>query len=138
MKTHIKSLALALSLAVVTAATTVAQANPGDSHKAAVTYKTGIYTTATGKLQIALDKATGGPVDIRLVNADGSVLYNQHLGKKDHTFRARLNLNELPDGSYKLEITNGVDKTEHTVTVATKLPATPERVILTEAIASRN
>ena len=130
MKTLIKSLALALSLGVVTpAVTSFANANPGGNPKVAATFKTGIYTTTSGKLQIALDKETGGPVDIRLVNTDGSVLYSQHLGKNDQTFRARLNLNDLPDGNYKLEITNGVDKTQHTVTVATKLPAAPERAI---------
>ena len=60
MKTRIKSLALALSLAVVTAATTVAQANPGDSHKAAVTYKTGIYTTATANYKLRWTKKPVG------------------------------------------------------------------------------
>lgn len=129
MKTLIKSLALALSLAAVTSSATFAETNPGGKTKEVATYKTGIYTSKSGQLNIALDKETSGTVDVRLTGADGQVLYSQHVGKNDRVYRAKLNLNDLEDGVYQVEITNGVDVTTHKVVISTKLPAAPNRLI---------
>lgn len=132
MKTLIKSLALAFSLAVVTSAASFAnttEANPIGRKSTVASYKTGIYTSTAGKLVIALDKETGGRVDIRLKSVDGKVLYAQHLGKNETMCRLRLNLSDLEDGVYQLEITNGVDTTTQNVTISTKQPAAPSRLV---------
>ena len=132
MKTLIKSLALAFSLAVVTSAASFAnttEANPIGRKSTVASYKTGIYTTAAGKLTIGLDKETGGSVDIRLKGIDGNVLYTKHLRKNEKTCRVRLNLSELEDGIYQLEITNGVETTTQNVTISTNQPSTPSRLI---------
>ncbi len=129
MKTLIKSLAFALSLAAVTSSVTFAETNPGGKTKVVATYKTGIYMTQSGKLSIALDKEKGGTVSISLKGADGQLLYIQHLGKNDQTYRTRLNLNQLEDGVYQVEITNGVETTTQSVTISTQQPATPNRLV---------
>lgn len=129
MKTLIKSLALALSLGMVTTAATVAETNPIGRPAAVATYKTGIYSTMTGTLSVAIDKEIGGSVDIRLKNAGGKALYSQHLGKSERTCRLRLNLNDLEDGVYTLEITNGVETTKQAVTLSTKNPAMSSRIV---------
>ena len=129
MKTLIKSLALALSLAVVTSSATFAETNPGSNSKAGVTYKTGIYMTQGGKLNIALDKEKGGTVTINLKSADGRVLFTQYVGKKNQIYRTRLNLSELEDGAYVVEVTNGVDTTTQSITIATQQPSAPNRLI---------
>ena len=131
MKTLIKPLLLALSLSFVTVS--ISEAKPG--RPAVSSFKTGIYTTVTGKLQIALDKQAGGPVDIQLKSSTGKVLYSQHLGKKETQFRTRLNVDDLADGDYLLEITNGVETTRQIVTLKTKQPTTLNRVIQTEVVA---
>lgn len=129
MKTLIKSLALALSLGFVTSAATFADTNPGGRPTSAASYKTGIYTTIEGKLNVALDKETGGAVDIRLKNTEGKVLYAQHLGKNETGCRVKLNLDDLQDGIYQLEITNGVETTTQSVTLSTNNPTTPNRIV---------
>ncbi|AKD56783.1 T9SS type A sorting domain-containing protein [Spirosoma radiotolerans] len=132
MKTLIKSLALALSLGFLTSAASLAAStgtNPIGRPSGVASYKTGVYSTKTGRLHISLDKATGGRVDIRLIDADGKALYTQHLGKNEKGCRVRLNLSDLEDGAYTLEITNGVETTTQTVTIATKQPAIPNRVV---------
>jgi len=128
MKTLIKSLAVAFSLALVTTLGSVAEANPGRPANA-VSYKAGIYTSVDGKLNIALDKQTGGAVDIRLKDTTGQVIYAQHVSKNDTKYRTRLNLSELPDGTYQVEVTNGVETTSHTINLTTQKPTTPNRVI---------
>lgn len=129
MKTLIKSLALALTLSAVTSAVSVAETNPGSRPTSSVAYKTGIYTTQTGQLHIALDKQTGGAVDVRLKRADGKVLFTQHVGKNESKYRTRLNLNELSDGVYQVEVTNGAETTTQNVTISTQQPSAPSRVI---------
>ena len=132
MKTLIKPLFLALSLGFVASVPSFAtptDANPIGRPAAVASYKTGIYSTQTGKLNIALDKETGGPVDIRLKDATGKVLYSQHLGKNEHGCRVRLNLNDLEDGAYQVEVTNGVETTTQNITISTNQPSTPSRLI---------
>ena len=128
MKTLIKPLLLALSLGIFTASVSISEAKPIRPTKVA-SYKTGIFTSTDGKLHIALDKQTGGAVEIQLKNDAGNVVYNRHLGKNESKYRTRLNLSELPDGVYKVEITNGVETTTQTVTLATQFPTTPSRLV---------
>ena len=129
MKTLVKSLAFALSLAALTSSATFAETNPGGKTKTVATYKTGIYMTQDSKLSIALDKEKGGTVSISMRSADGRILYSQHLGKNDQTYRTRLNLSQLEDGVYQVEITNGVETTTQRVTISTKQPDAPDRLI---------
>ncbi len=129
MKTLIKSLALALTLGVVTSVASLANTTTGDRPTVVASYKSSIYTTVEGKLSIALDKQTGGAVDVRLKNAEGKVMYDQHLGRNESQYRTRLNLNELPDGEYQVEMTNGVETTTHKVIISTKNPTTSSRIV---------
>ncbi|GAB4040565.1 hypothetical protein [Spirosoma jeollabukense] len=129
MKTLIKSLALALTLGFVTSVSTFANTNPGGRQTVVSSFKSAIYTTVGGKLSIALDKEVGGVVDVQLKTKDGRVVYSQHLGKKESKYRTLLNVSELPDGDYQVEITNGVERTLHTVTIATQQPVMPSRLV---------
>lgn len=129
MKTLIKSLAFALTLGFATSAASFAETNPGGRPSSEGSYQSAIYTTNSGKLSIALDKQAGSAVDIRFKNTDGEVLYSKHLGKNESKYRTRLNLSDLPDGVYQVEITSGIEKTMHSVTISTQQPQTPSRVI---------
>ena len=132
MKTLIKPLFLALSLSVV--AVSISEAKP--VRPAAVSFKTGIYSSANSKLNIALDKQTGGSVEIQFKNSAGERLYTQRLGKKETTYRTRLNLEDLADGEYVLEITNGVETTRQTITLKTQQPTVASRIVQTDAVAA--
>ncbi len=129
MKTLITTLALALSLATVTiAADTNAIVRPTKVAR----YASGIYTTVTGKLHVSVDKQTGGTVAVSLKDANGTVLFTRRIARKDTQFRTRFDLSQLTDGTYELELTNGVDVTRQTVVIATKL----ERTVQTQMVAS--
>ena len=132
MKTGIKPLLIALSFSV--AAGSISEAKPG--RPTVAPFKTGIYASVTGKLNIALDKQAGGPVDIQFRSSTGDVLYNQRLGKKEAAFRTRLNMDDLADGDYLLTITNGVETTRQTITLKTNQPTALSRVIRTGFIAA--
>ncbi|ADB40753.1 hypothetical protein [Spirosoma linguale] len=129
MKTLIKSFALALSFAVVTSAATFSEAKPIGRPTHVASYQSAMYTSVDGKLNIALDKQTGGAVDILMKGADGKVLFTQRVGKNESKFRTRLNLSELPDGVYQVEITNGVETKSQSITISTQQPEAPSRQI---------
>ena len=129
MKTLINPLVIAFSLTIATFSASFADTNPGGRPATVASYKTGMYTTAEGKLQIALDKEATGAVDIQLVNADGKVLFAQRVAKKEKIARLRLTLSDLPDGAYQVQVSNGVDMTTHSVTLSTNQPSTPSRLV---------
>ncbi len=132
MKTLIQPLLVALSFSLVTVTTSLAATPSTDRPtRPAVTaaYKTSIYTTAGGKLNIALDKETGGAVVIRLTNSAGKECFAQRIGKDQQAARLRLDLSGLPDGAYQVVITNGAETTTHALTLATQQPVESSRLV---------
>ena len=129
MKTIVKSLLVAFSLSFITLSVSLAEINPTSRPKAVASYKTGIYSTREGKLNIALDKETGGSVDVRLTSTRGEVMFSQRIARNEKSFRIRLDMSSLPDGAYQVEITNGVETTIHNVTISTQQPSAPSRFV---------
>ncbi|GAB3784662.1 hypothetical protein GCM10028818_44760 [Spirosoma horti] len=129
MKTLVKTFVVALSLGVLSSVASFAEGKPGSRPATVAAYKAGIYTSVDGKLNIGLDKEKGGPVDVMLKGTDGKIYYSQHLGKNEKIYRSRLNMSELPDGVYVVEITNGVETTKHQVTLSTKQQEAPARLV---------
>ncbi|AKD56168.1 T9SS type A sorting domain-containing protein [Spirosoma radiotolerans] len=129
MKALINPLVIAFTLTLATFSVSLANTNPGGRPATVASYKTGMYTTAEGKLQIAVDKEATGAVDIQLVNADGKVLFAQRVAKKETIARLRLTLSDLPDGAYQVRVSNGVDTTTHSVTLSTNQPSAPSRLV---------
>jgi hypothetical protein len=129
MKTLLTTLLIAASLTVTSFSATQAENGPACKPTQVAAYQSSIYTTAAGKLNIALDKQTGGAIDIRLVNQAGKAVYDQPIGKHQTTARLRLDLSELSDGTYQLVITNGRDVTTKAVTISTKPVAMLARLV---------
>lgn len=129
MKTLLTPLFVAASLIVASFSTAHAESDPARRPSQAASYQSGLYTTAEGKLSIALDKQTGGTVAVRFVNQTGQVLFDQQIGKRQTTARLRLDLSDLPDGAYQVVISNGKDVTTHAVTISTKPVASSARLI---------
>ncbi|GAB3800446.1 hypothetical protein GCM10028819_25760 [Spirosoma humi] len=129
MKALINPLVIALVLTISTVSASFADTNPGGRPAQVASYRTGMYTTAEGKLQIAVNKEATGAVDIQLVDAGGKVLFAQRVAKKETVARLRLTLNDLPDGDYKVQMSNGVEVTTYSVTLSTNQPSAPSRLV---------
>ena len=128
MKTLIKSLLVAFSLTIVSFSVSFATNGPTPVGKAAA-YQSSLYTDAQGKLRIAVDKQTGGVVEVRLVNSEGKVFFVQEVGKRQKIARLSLDISSLPDGAYEVAITNGVDAKVNHLTLATQQPSFASRLI---------
>ncbi len=147
MKTRAHSFLFSLTFAAALATSSFTEAKPisrsvGPSLRrtgsvAAATYQTGVYVASDSKLHVAVDKQPGGYVLLRFKDAKGTVLYNGYLGRKAQQYRTKLNLTDLPDGTYQLEITNGTETKSQTVTLATKRTAVSERLVQTGEVAIR-
>ena len=128
MKTIIKTLVLALTLSSVSY---VASANPAAGEKkAATSYKAAIFpSSSTATLNVIVEKEMGHRVQITLKDAKGAVLHTEYLTKKEGSFWSKLNLSELQNGTYRVEVTNGAETTAKDITISTVTPASANRAI---------
>jgi hypothetical protein len=131
MKTLIKSLIVAFTLTLITFSASLAETHkPIGRPKNVASFKSSIYTTNEGKVQIALNKESGGSVMVRLTNKAGAEFFVQQFGKRQQASRLRLDVSALPDGIYQIAISNGVETTTYGLTLGTShLKTTPTRLI---------
>lgn len=130
MKTFFQSLLVAFSLTLTSVAVSQAEPHkPIGRPKQAAAFQSGIYTTTEGKLQISLDKETGGVVEVRLVNRAGTEFFSREIGKRQQTARLRLDVSALPDGIYEVILSNGVETTTKVLTVGTNQPRAALRLV---------
>ena len=131
MKTLSKSLLVAFLLTLTSVSVTKADVYMSFVHpKKPVTFQSGMYTTNEGKLRIALNKQTGGAVQIRITNQAGADVFSQQIGKNRQSARLLLDVRNLPDGVYQVSITNGAETTTQELTLATtpQVTATPRLI----------
>lgn len=121
MKTIITSLVCALALS-----TTVAFAHPTDEkskdNRPVPAFESSTYVSADANLRVAIKKNTAERVYITLRSADGTVLFSETIGKKEMAYAAKINVKDLNDGAYQLEIFSGKDH------VVKKLNLTSQKV----------
>lgn len=128
MKTLLKSLLVAFSMTIVSSSASFATSRPTPVEKVAA-YQSSLYTDAKGQLRIAVDKQTGGVVNVRLVNAKGKEFFVQEIGKRQKKARLSLDISSLPDGAYEVAISNGVDTKVNHLTLATQQPSFANRLV---------
>lgn len=104
MKTTIKSIACALALT-----TTVAFAHPTEEKKPA-NFEVSTFVSADNNIRLAVKKNVPERVQISLRDAGGQVVFSYNLSKKDMNYAAKLDVSELNDGTYQLEIISGAER----------------------------
>ncbi|WP_461093063.1 hypothetical protein [Spirosoma gilvum] len=62
------------------------------------------YVTVNHEIRVAVQKSTDTPVVLLLKNKNNKVLYEQNIGRKEAKYAVKLNVEELADGEYELEI----------------------------------
>ena len=70
----------------------------------ALSFDASAFVTVSNKVQIAVQKSTETPVTVILRNADNQIFFQQNIGKKESKFAVKLDINDLADGQYELEI----------------------------------
>ncbi|QMW07055.1 hypothetical protein H3H32_22380 [Spirosoma foliorum] len=62
------------------------------------------FVTADHQIRVAVRKSAETPIEVVLRNKNHDVLYQHNIGKKEDKYTVKLNVNDLADGEYELEI----------------------------------
>ncbi|RRB00675.1 T9SS type A sorting domain-containing protein [Larkinella rosea] len=120
MKTLIASALIALTFA---ASTTFAADNKEEKAKTKATFQSAVYPMInTMKVNVNVSKETDSKVNVRLVNSEGRTLVTKKLGQGHEVTTLRFDLNQLEDGIYKVEISDGSNTEVKTVKLQTSTP----------------
>ncbi|MGA0555447.1 T9SS type A sorting domain-containing protein [Larkinella sp. VNQ87] len=124
MKTVFASAFLALTLATATA--TYADGNK-EVTEAKSSFQSAVYPVInTLKVTVNISKVKDSKVNVRLLNEAGQTLSALKLGKDNEMSTIRFDLNNLEDGIYKVEISDGFRTEVKTVKVQTSTPVAAE------------
>lgn len=81
------------------------------SDRTSDSFRVATYPAAgSTKLMVVVQKPEGRVVQLRILNQQGQTLATEKLAKKLHTVHTRFDLTELPDGVYRVEITDFKNK----------------------------
>ncbi|GGN01734.1 hypothetical protein GCM10010967_40260 [Dyadobacter beijingensis] len=85
-------------------------ADDKESKKAAA-FGTGIFASNTGKIHVNVDKYTSDKAVVLITNKSGETMYRETIGRGTDKFRRAFNVNELPAGTYSIEVSANGQKT---------------------------
>ncbi|AUD03984.1 hypothetical protein [Spirosoma pollinicola] len=86
---------------LISAATLTNPTNPK-----ALSFDASAYVTVNKQIRVAVQKNTKVPVVVLLRNKDNEILFRQNISKKESTYAVKLDVNELTDGQYELEVSS--------------------------------
>ncbi|WP_420153797.1 hypothetical protein [Siphonobacter sp.] len=123
MKTSITSL-FALAFAFVTL-TSFAAPRPTEDPKetAKTSYAVNVFKGKQGKVNFLLEKAAGKKLTVSLRNAKGEILFSENISKNATGYARRFDMNELVDGQYHIEVTDGETIVKKDISLNTDKPA---------------
>ncbi|GAB3898169.1 hypothetical protein GCM10028803_17220 [Larkinella knui] len=125
MKTLFASALLALTLG--TASLAWADDNK-ENAEAKSTFQSAVYPVINSmKVSVNVSKAKDSKVNVRLVNEAGQTLTVLKLGKDNESSTIRFDMNNLEDGIYKVEVSDGSRTEVKTVKVQTSTPVLEPR-----------
>jgi hypothetical protein len=120
MKTLIASALIALSLS---ASATSFAADNNDIAEKKSTYQSAVYPVInTTKIRVNVSKEKSARINVTLKNEAGETLAIEQLGKGYESTSIRFDLNQLEDGIYKVEISDGSTKQVKEVKLKTSAP----------------
>lgn len=115
MKPSMKSIAMTMVIAATFAFNSFAEDK--ESKKAAA-FGTGIFASNSGKIHVNVDKYTDSRAVVLITNKSGQVMYRETIARDTDKFRKTFNVNELPAGTYTIEVSANGQKTEKNFEVA--------------------
>ncbi|WP_332367924.1 hypothetical protein [Spirosoma telluris] len=70
----------------------------------ALSFDASAYVTINHEIRLAVQKSTNVPVVVLLRNKSNEVLYQHSIGTKEGKYAVKLNVDQLADGDYELEV----------------------------------
>ncbi|WP_338877047.1 hypothetical protein WBJ53_15435 [Spirosoma sp. SC4-14] len=90
------------------------------------------YVTINNQIRVAVNKKAETPVVILLKSSDNQVIYRQSIDRKTEKYAVKLNVDELADGKYELEVASKEGSIRKELNLTTKPVKRANRVIAME------
>ncbi|GAB3950255.1 hypothetical protein GCM10028805_27920 [Spirosoma harenae] len=87
------------------------------------------FVTINHQIRVSVNKATGIPVAVILRDKDNQILFQQNIGKKEAAYAVKMNVDDLTDGQYDLEIKSSEGSIHKQVTLLTEPTKATKRVV---------
>lgn len=114
---------LATVFAALLLSTTLTFANTDKEKEVEAPYEVGMYFDgSTNTIKTFYEKEKGQNLKVELKNTKGQTLHTSYVPKKASTARINFNVEDLPDGTYVLEITDGNNTTTKSLVLDTTEP----------------
>ena len=95
----------------------------------ALSFDASAFVTINHQIRVSVVKETGTPVAIILRDKDNQILFQENISKKDANYTIKMNVDELKDGQYELEIKSKEGSIRKQVTLGTEPQKAVSRVI---------
>ena len=93
--------------------------NPIPTTPKALSFDASAYVTINHEIRVAVEKTAEASVVILLRNKNNRILYQQNVSKKDTKYAVKLNVDELADGQYELEVKSAEGSIRRQLNVST-------------------
>lgn len=104
MKTLVKTLICAAALSVSTISFAGEKKSTAD--KSSATFNASVYVAKDASIRVAVAKTAPSNVEIVLKNGKNEIVYSNNIDKNALKSSYKLNVDQLEDGEYTLEITS--------------------------------
>ncbi|WP_460637740.1 hypothetical protein [Larkinella harenae] len=88
------------------------------------------YVTVKNEIRVAVAKTSAEPVTILLRDKKNRVLFRQMVGKKDEKYAVKLNVADLADGTYELEVKSKEGSIRKEVNLGPEAVEVPTRLVV--------
>lgn len=112
------------SSVLISAATLTNPTNPK-----ALSFDASAYVTADKQIRVAVQKDAKVPVVVLLRNKDNEILFRQNISRKESKYAVKLDVNELTDGQYELEVSSSEGSIRKQLTLSTAPALQVTRVV---------
>ena len=121
MKNQFKTIALALFATTLSFAALANTENPNPEK--AKTFEVGMYYNYnTGTIKAFFEKQKGDYLQVTFLDNEGNELSESFLTKKQETGRINFDINTLPNGTYKIKVSNGKEEIIQPVNISQPSP----------------
>ena len=99
------------------------------THPNVLSFDASAYVTVDKRIRVSVQKTTDVRVLVLLRNKDNEILFRQYISKKESKYMVKLNVNELSDGQYDLEVSSKEGSIRKQVSLSTTPKDETSRII---------
>ncbi|MBD2755734.1 hypothetical protein IC230_22715 [Spirosoma sp. BT704] len=112
---------------LLSASTLINPINP--TNPKGLSFDASAYVTVNNQVRLAVEKTSDVPVVVLLRNKDNQVLFHQNISRKDAKYAVKLDVSELANGEYELEVKSSEGSIRKQLNLSNQAVVQPRRTI---------